>query len=236
MSVGVLSAQNGGGNAQQSEIGDPDPERVTGSPRESLKEVSVDKFEQDGFWQVYIPSDNGFALGRLFAGGPTPDKKGALQDEASLNISDNNVFGVKIDFIRRAYTNIYINAIRPIPIEGISKTVSVWVAGRNYNHRLYLIIEDSRGRYFEFLMGKMNFQGWKKMSVVIPPQNGDSNGIVQNDYHYTADTGIRVVGFRIDIDPMEAYGTYYLYLDDLRAVTDLFFEEDREADDPRDNW
>ena len=40
----------------------------------------------------------------------------------------------------------------------------------------------------------------------------------------------------IDADILESYGTYYVYFDDLRAVTDLFAEESRDEDDMVDNW
>jgi hypothetical protein len=48
--------------------------------------------------------------------------------------------------------------------------------------------------------------------------------------------GIKVIGFKIDCDPMEAFGSYYLYLDDLRAVADLFAEDNRDPDDMVDSW
>ena len=48
--------------------------------------------------------------------------------------------------------------------------------------------------------------------------------------------GIKVLGFIVDTDPMESYGTYYIYFDDLRAVTDLFAAENRDADDMADTW
>jgi hypothetical protein len=48
--------------------------------------------------------------------------------------------------------------------------------------------------------------------------------------------GIKIVGFRVDVDPAEALGSYYLYLDDLRATTDLFAENNRDADDMDDSW
>jgi hypothetical protein len=48
--------------------------------------------------------------------------------------------------------------------------------------------------------------------------------------------GIKILGFRIDCDPMEAYGSYYVYFDDLRAYTDLSDEENRAKDDPIDMW
>jgi hypothetical protein len=35
---------------------------------------------------------------------------------------------------------------------------------------------------------------------------------------------------------MQARGTYYMYLDDLRAVTDLYDMENHDEDDMADNW
>jgi hypothetical protein len=109
--------------------------------------------------------------------------------------------------------------------------------GRNYNHELVLLIEDFFGRPFELYMGKLNFQGWKKLTVAIPPQAEDGfNGIVQRNYHYNNNLGIKIIGLRVDVDPWEAYGSYYVYFDDLRAVTDLFAEDNRDADDLPDGW
>jgi hypothetical protein len=62
------------------------------------------------------------------------------------------------------------------------------------------------------------------------------SGIVQRNYHYYNQMGIKVVGFRIDVDPMEAQGSYYVYLDDVRAITDLFAEDSRDPDDMVDSW
>jgi hypothetical protein len=111
------------------------------------------------------------------------------------------------------------------------------VAGRNFNHVLYLQLQDFFGNKYELPLGKLNFQGWKKLSVAIPPQNPDGRtGIVQRNFHYTSRMGLKVMGFRIECDPEEAFGTYYIYMDDLRAVTDLFAEDMRDADDMPDTW
>jgi len=113
----------------------------------------------------------------------------------------------------------------------------VWVAGRNYNHVLKLIVQDFFNNQFELTLGKLNFQGWKKLSVAIPPQNPDGvSGIIQRNYHYTSQMGLKIIGFKIECDPMEAFGTYYVYFDDLRAVTDLFAEDSRDEDDMVDGW
>jgi len=227
---GALFAQ------QANEIGTPNANRIgIDVAQENLKEVSVDKFEREGFWRSYMSPDTGYASSRLFVGSPMG--KEPIPDEEGMNIPDNYVFGTRVDFLRRGHTSFFIRPTRPIPIEGITKTVSVWVAGRNYNHELVLLIEDFFGRPFELYMGRLNFQGWKKLTVAVPPQAEDGiNGIVQRNYHYNNNMGLKITGFRIDVNPWEAYGSYYIYLDDLRAVTDLFAENNRDPDDILDIW
>ena len=218
----------------QAGIGETDASLLDGgAPQQSLKEVSVERFETEGFWNSNVSSDFGYTSSRLFAGGPSD--KITLPDDAEA--PDSMVLGTRVDFLRRGYTSIFIMASRPIPIEGITKTISVWVAGRNFEHTMYLIIQDFYGRNFELYLGKLNFQGWKKLTATVPPQPFDAkNGIVQQNYHYATMGGIRVLGFRIATDAMDSYGSYYVYLDDLRAVTDLYAENSRDPDDPYDDW
>ncbi|MDR1468098.1 MAG: flagellar filament outer layer protein FlaA [Spirochaetaceae bacterium] len=218
------------------DVGTPDAARIqAGVDNENLKEISVDKFEIDGTWSASLSPDVGFVTSRLFPGGSSG--KTPIPEEEDLNIPDTKVFGARIDFLRRGDASIFLYPQRPILIEGITKTISVWVAGRNYSHTLVLLIQDAMGRYFELEIGKLNFQGWKQLIVAVPPQpDYGKQGIVQRDLHISDLGGIRIAGFRIDVDPMEAYGTYFIYLDDLRATTDLFAENSREPDDPNDDW
>jgi hypothetical protein len=182
-----------------------------------------------------MSSDTGYVTSRLFDG--SPSGKEPIADEADLNIPDRYVLGTRVDFLRRGYNSFTLNPEHPIPIEGITKTISIWVAGRNFNHTLSILIQDYFGREFELYMGKLNFQGWKKLTVAVPPQANDGrNGIVQRNYHYNNQMGIKVVGLRVDCDPAEAQGSYYIYFDDLRAVTDLFAEDGRDLDDMDDSW
>jgi hypothetical protein len=222
--------------AQQNEVGATNAERLgIDSAQQQLKEVSVDKFEHDGYWLSSMSSDNGYVTTRLFEGAPAG--KTALADEADMEIPDRYVLGTRVDFLHRGHMDFTMYPTRPVPIEGITKTISVWVAGRNYNHELYIMVEDFFGRLFELYVGRLNFQGWKRLTVAIPPQaeNGLS-GIVQRNYHYNNQMGIKIVGFRVKCDPMEALGSYYIYFDDLRAVTDLFAENNRDPDDMMDAW
>jgi hypothetical protein len=237
-----LVAQTAATTAAPKEVGSPDPAAIgTDTAQQKLKEVSVDKFEAAGFWIPTMPTDDGIITGRLFTGSPAGKALEPIADERLINIdnsvADAQVFGVRVDFLRRGFSSFEIRAMKPIPIEGITKTISVWAVGRNYNHLLKVILSDSFGREFELPLGTLNFQGWKKLSVAIPPQSADGvNGIVQRNYHYNNNMGIKVIGFKVECDPMEAFGVYYLYLDDLRAVTDLFAEDNRDPDDMADAW
>ena len=65
--------------------------------------------------------------------------------------------------------------------------------------------------------------GWKQLTVAVPPS------IVQDEYHFTSQRGIKLLGIEIDFDLEESFGTYYVYFDDLRAVTDLFADSDMVA-------
>ena len=219
----------------QSSLSDPDPAVIgADSARQSLKEVSVDLFEREASWNVYMPIDDGIITSRLFNGSPAakdPLPAGVLEGQ-----DDSKVLGVKVEFMRRGYQSFYITSARPLPVEGITKTVSIWVAGRNNNHSLTLLIQDFFGRSYELYMGKLNFSGWKKMTVAIPPSPDGVHGIVQADPRYGDNPGLRIVGFRVDCDPIEAYGSYYMYIDDLRVVTDLYALENRDKDDLPDNW
>jgi hypothetical protein len=232
----LLLAVSGFVCAQENDVGGPDPAAIgNDTAQQQLKEISVDKFEIEGSWHSTMSTDTGYTVTRLFKGNPLG--KEPVPGESDMNIPDAYVLGTRVDFLRRGHTSFTLYPTRPIPIEGVTKTLSVWAVGRNFNHDLVVLIQDFFGRTYELYMGKLNFQGWKKLTVSVPPQADDGiNGVVQRNYHFYNQGGIKIIGFRVDVDPMEAQGTYYIYLDDLRAVTDLFSEDNRDPDDMSDDW
>lgn len=219
--------------AQNSLVEEPNPETVgNDSAMQALREVSLDKFERDGSWFVHMSPDYGVIAARNFEGSPA--MKEPLKGEEE--VEDTQVLGVKVEFFRRGVNSFYINAQRPIAIEGVTKTVSVWVCGRNQGHDMFLLVEDYFGRNYELYMGNLGFSGWKKLTCVVPPSPDSEHGIVQRSAYYGNKPGLRVIGFRVDCNPMLARGTYYMYLDDLRCVTDLYDLENQDIDDMSDAW
>lgn len=221
--------------AQTSSLQEPNPETVgADSAMSALREVSIDKFEREGSWNVHISSDDGVITSRLFEGNPA--MKDPLPEDEGKENEDTQVLGVRVDFFRRGKNSFTIKSGRPLAIEGVTKTISVWVCGRNQDHDLWVLVQDYFGSNFELYMGSLGFSGWKKLTCVVPPSPDGEHGIVQNSAYYGDKPGLRVVGFRVDCNPMQARGTYYMYLDDLRCVTDLYDMENHDEDDMVDNW
>ena len=82
------------------EVGSPDADRLgIDAAQQYLKEVSLDKFEREGFWRSTMSSDDGYTTTRLFAG--SPSGKQPLAEEDGLNIQDKYVLGTRVDFIHR---------------------------------------------------------------------------------------------------------------------------------------
>lgn len=231
-SVLALAATAGFAFSQEG-VGTPDPTVIgNDSARQALKEVSVDRFELEGAWKASISPDNGVIGLRLFDGSPAA-KEPIQGDE---NVTDVKVLGVKAEFFHRGVNSFYIRSARPIPIEGVTKTISLWVSGRNKDHSLFVLVQDYYGNNFELFVGTLGFSGWKKMQVAVPPTPDGEHGIIQQSAYDGERPGLRIVGFRVDCNPVLARGTYYIYMDDLRAVTDLYDVENRDEDDMRDDW
>jgi len=216
-------------------VGNPDANKIgVDTAQQKLKDITISQFEEAGYWYSSIGSDIGMISLRKRIGAPEGKAildKERLEDEASVNAPPGKyVMGVKVKFYRRALSNFSVFPVRPIPIAGKCKTISLWAVGRNFNHRMKIVIEDYFGIRHELTMGKLNFLGWKKMTVAVPPI------ISQADYHHTSAMGIKFVGLKVYCDLMESFGTFYIYFDDLSAVTDLFEELKKDADDIPDDW
>ncbi len=200
------------------------------SAQQLLQEVSISRFEDSGFWRVSMPIDHGVVEARRFVGGPLAKQPLAEEQAIGIAISDEHVLGVKASFFRRQSSAIYIQPIRPLQVPGIAKTISVWVVGRNFDHRLSVVVADYFGNVNVLDMGKLNHSGWRQMTTAIPPS------LVQRDAHYVDRMGIQILGFMIVPDLMQTFGTYYVYFDGLTALTDLFPEHGRDPDDMVDSW
>jgi hypothetical protein len=204
-----------------------------------ITEVRLSGFEDASFWNVSMPIDQGVVVKQSRRGAPND-----VSDDTATNALSKRdekygiprdyprekVLGVRVQYIARGYNWFAITPTKPIIIEGICQSISVFVAGRNYRHLLKVRLLDYFGRDRELIMDKLNFIGWKELVVSIPER------IEQTDYHFVDKQGLKFNGFLIKCDPMETLGTYYIYFDELRAMTDIFNETTKDIDDMTDGW
>lgn len=235
LAVSVIALLSMGMVFAQESIEQQNPETVgADSAMSSLREVSVDKFEREGSWAVHISPDDGVITSRLFEGNPA--MKEPLEEDEGKEDEDTQVLGIRVDFFRRGINAFTIKSGRPLPIEGTTKTISLWVCGRNQDHEMYVLVQDYFGNNYQLYLGNLGFSGWKKLTCVVPPSPDGEHGIVQSSAYYGDKPGLKIIGFRVECNPVKARGSYYMYIDDLRAVTDLYDLENHDEDDMADNW
>jgi hypothetical protein len=202
-----------------------------------ITEIRLSGFEDASFWYAGMPIDQGFISKETRPGVP----KDVSDDNSAFAKRDINagiprtypkqkVLGIKVEYIARGYNWFAIRPVKPIVVEGICQSLSVWVAGRNYKHVLKMMVQDFFGNERHLYVDKLNFIGWKELSVSIP------DNINQRDFHFVNRQGIKFSGFYVECDPVETFGIYYMYFDELRAVSDMFNEKTIDIDDMRDDW
>ena len=197
---------------------------------ESIRNVLLDDFEDADSWVGEMPRDWGLIFVQRRDGGPDEIKKvDPEKNKYSL--------GARVNFFKTGSAVFGIKPPRELDVPGITKSISIWVAGRNYSHILYTIVKDLTGRLHKIRMGrKLNFPGWNRLTGQV----GES--IIQNDPRFVSkkgkQRGLYVISMYVECAMEETVGQYYLYLDQLEAQTDMFLEDARnkDVDDMLDNW
>jgi TonB family protein len=175
----------------------------------------LDGFDDASPWSCRIEGEDGFATTRSFASPLGPDAGSSTEATASSRKpGPDRALGIKVEFLRRSASIATIAPPEPL-IAGLRCAfLSLRVLGRSYRHELSIVVLDYYGRPFELPLGRLDFSGWKKLTVYVPLE------IVQDDAHYERPGGLRIAALRLRFDPEEAYGSFYAYFDRLEATID----------------
>lgn len=143
------------------------------------------------------------------------------------------VLGVNAKFDRQGYNRIDIFPIKvnskgtpvrdsngnvipePIQIPGVCKTLDVWVWGSNHNYTMDVEVEDYTGQMHVLPLGSLDFAGWEDLMVQIPPSIPQT---VETIPHLR---GLKIVKFMIWTKPAANVSDFYVYLDQLKVLTDV---------------
>lgn len=140
---------------------------------------------------------------------------------------DLQVMAITTAFTRQGYNYIEIIPVKegedgevvhnPLKLTGRVKTIDMWILGTQYDYYLEVHVRDTTGVVHVLRMGNLNYKGWKNLKADIPtsvPQYTNFRGDLDQD--------LELVKFMIWTTPQEDYGEYYVFIDQIKILTDDF--------------
>jgi hypothetical protein len=147
--------------------------------------------------------------------GEAGDFPAEIQDENGIAHKNEFVLGVKTYYLERGFDRVEVFPPNEYIIRGKAKEIKVWALGRKFRHTLFVKLRDYRGNLYKLKVGRLDFWGWRELSVVVP------GWLPQSASYAMLDKNLHFVSFFVESDQYEMPGTFYFYLDNLRVVTDL---------------
>ena len=204
----------------------------------------LNDFEESEDWRAEATCPLGETKIRKYPGKPRPTKDGqpvnennevgkefadkTEADENGISHENKYVLGVKSHFTDRGFDRVEVFPPNEYIVRGKAKEVKVWVLGRKFRHTLYVKLRDYRGQIHKLKISRLDFWGWREMSVIIP------GWLPQSSNYAVMDKNLHFVSFFVECDKFEAPGPFYFYLDQFRVVTDL--SEFTGDENIKDNW
>jgi hypothetical protein len=103
-----------------------------------------------------------------------------------------------------------------IPIPGRVRSMDVWVWGSNHNFTMDAYVRDDQGIVHILPMGSLAYTGWRNLRTNIP------NSIRQTRRTQPSFAQLNFVKFRIWTEPTERVSNFFVYLNQLKILTDTF--------------
>ena len=170
---------------------------------QEYKEVTVEDFESTPY------SDKDISITK------TKDQSSSLsvRSEYAAPIRNSKKYlGVKVH--GRVGDWATIVPPRELAIADHCQSVSAWIYGKNLSGELFLIMKDADGQVKKLSFGKLNFLGWRKLSITLPKD------FAQEDKYLSQPRKIYIV--KIQYNPgrttqLKENDWDYFYIDDISA-------------------
>ena len=145
----------------------------------------------------------------------TKDQKAsaAIRDQYPAPIRNSKKYlGVKVHGASGDWTSII--PPKELSIADHCQSISVWVYGKNFSGELLVLLKSADGQVKRFSFGKLNFLGWRKLTVLIPKD------FPQEDKFLAQPKNISIVKFQYNpgrTGRLTESDWDYFYLDDITA-------------------
>lgn len=229
--VMAQQAQNQGGTAQENP-------NVVAPPGSHLIQVTLEDFEEAEDWIVKSTTPLGDTKllkmaqrGEIKAADDPESRPPKAESQTTTENPDNpnHILGVKTFFNERGFDRVEVMPPHEYAIKGKARQFSVWVLGRKFRHNLSIKLRDYKGKLHKLHMGKLDFFGWRKMVAVVP------GWLPQSTRYSLLDKNLHFVSLFVTSGHHEVPGTFYFYLDGLKAMVDQS-ELDYPGSEIKDNW
>ena len=185
----------------------------------NLIDKTLNNFENAEDWRAFATSPLGVTKAqKRVQRGPIEDvdnPQNLTDEEKNLFIpGENHVLGVRGFIKDRGFDRIEVRPPHQYVIKGKGKQISVWVLGRKFKHTLSIKLKDYRGKIYKIKVGRLDYFGWKKLTVAIP------GWVRQSDRFSIFDKNLKFVSLYVTSDKLEIGGDFYFYLDQLTIKID----------------
>ncbi len=136
--------------------------------------------------------------------------------------------GINAAFNRRGYNYLEIipaamnddGELEPssIAIPGMAESMELWVWGSLRNYYMDAHFRDHQGIIHTLRLGDINFRGWRNLRINIP------RWIPQHVEYVPERRGLELVKLVLWTRPRERVDQFFVYLDEIKVMTDLFEE------------
>ncbi|MGB4269170.1 MAG: flagellar filament outer layer protein FlaA [Spirochaetota bacterium] len=132
--------------------------------------------------------------------------------------------GVKV--FAKSGSVLTIIPAKPLIIDKYCKYINMWVYGKNFSGELSILVKDANGNIKRLVLGKLNFLGWRKLSVPITDE------IAQEDKYLAQKRNIEIVKILYNPSTLERLPAWnYFYIDDITAIV-----REKYVDRQSDEW
>ncbi len=195
-----------------------EPEKKSGEVEQVIQKVYTEIALEDFESTQYTAANLKFIKSK--------DQEGSIQIRNEYAAEFNNskkYLGVKV-YGKKGDT-FQVFPAKPLEINKYCKSISVWVYGKNFSGELTMILQDAAGTNHRLSFGKLNFLGWKKLTLNLDKQ------IKQQDSYLEQEKKLKILHFQYRPGNQTIHPEWqYFYLDDITAtVRDKY--KDRQSDD-----
>ena len=224
--------QGGQGNQNQN------PNVVTAPGSAHFMLLTLDDFEESEDWRADATSPLGdtktlklVQRGEIRA---VDDENTRPPDQEATPITEdpqnpNHILGVKTWFEDRGFDRVEISPPHEYAIKGKARQFSIWVLGRKFRHTMAIKLRDYRGKIHKLPLGRLDFFGWRKLTVTVP------GWLPQSTRYSLLDKNLHFVSLFVTSDVHEVPGTFYFYIDGLKVLVDRS-ELTYPGSEIKDNW